>query len=386
MRPPRSFLFVTHVGEPGGAEYTAIAICKTMRESSEVLLFQHGSMERILREQQIRHSVQPLGKGASSVRKENGLMSLLRAVPASLRMIRHLTRAAREFDVVVCFSQKAFVLASLAKPFMRRPIIWFMNDILSADHFNPKLIRLLLWLAHRNADHVVLVSQESRRAWLAAGGRSDRVSVVPSGIELEQVALQLRDKARVDAYRQKYRQGDRPLIGMFGRISRWKGQDVFLRALKALPDTRGVIVGGALSGDRDYERELVALARELGVTDRVTFVGHVDDPMTLMAACDVVVHCSTSPEPAGRVICEAMFAGTPVVGSNGGGVPDFIIQDETGQLTPMKDDVALAEAIQRYLANPDWSRGIAAKALHHVETNYSSAATINGFQRAVESL
>ena len=136
----------------------------------------------------------------------------------------------------MCFSQKAFVLASLAKPFMRRPIIWFMNDILSSDHFNPKLIRLLLALAHRSADHVVLVSQESLRAWIAAGGRRDRVSVVPSGIELEQVALQLSNKARIAAYRDKYRADGKPLIGMFGRISRWKGQDVFLRALAALPD------------------------------------------------------------------------------------------------------------------------------------------------------
>jgi glycosyltransferase involved in cell wall biosynthesis len=386
MRASPSLLFVTHVGDPGGAEFKMIALCKTLRESAHVLLLQHGSMERILRDQQIRHSVQPLGAVASTVRKKGGFLSMLRAVPGSLAMIGHLARTARDYDVVVCFSQKAFVLASLAKPFMRRPIVWFMNDLMTTEHFNPMVIRLLMALSRRSADRVLLVSQESMNLWLRAGGRREGVSVVYSGIEQEQVVRQLSDPARVAAYRDKYRVAGKSLIGTFGRISRWKGQDMFLRALATLPDTCGVIVGGALNVDRDYAVELDGLARELGVNDRVTFVGHVDDPMTLMAACDVVAHCSTSPEPSGRVIAEAMFAGTPVIGSDAGGVPEFILRNETGLLTPLKDPVALASAIERYLQNPEWSRGIAAKARKRAEENFSSTATINGFQRALESL
>jgi glycosyltransferase involved in cell wall biosynthesis len=208
------------------------------------------------------------------------------------------------------------------------------------------------------------------------------VSVVYSGIEPEQIARQLGDPARVAAYRAQYGCGA-PLVGMFGRISRWKGQDVFLCALARVPRARGVIVGGALSVDRDYEEELRALAASLGVAERVVFVGHVDDPITLMAACDVVAHCSTSPEPSGRVIAEAMFAGTPVIGSDAGGVPEFIVQNETGLLTPLKDDAALAAAIQRYLDDPEWSRDIAARARVRAEQNFSSAATVSGFQRAI---
>src|SRR5678815_2642819 len=77
-----------------------------------------------------------LGARAGSVRRAGGLAALFAAVPASLRMVRRLARAARRVDVVVCFSLKAFVLAALAKPFARRPIVWFMNDILSTDHFS----------------------------------------------------------------------------------------------------------------------------------------------------------------------------------------------------------------------------------------------------------
>ena len=69
-----------------------------------------------------------------------------------------------------------------------------------------------------------------------------------------------------------------------------------------------------------------------------------------------------------------------------GGVPEFISHGETGQLTPLNDHEALAVAIRRYLDDPAWSREVAAKARIRAEENYSSRATIRGFQRAIEAL
>jgi glycosyltransferase involved in cell wall biosynthesis len=147
-----------------------------------------------------------------------------------------------------------------------------------------------------------------------------------------------------------------------------------------------VIAGAALFEEQAFERELRELAAQLGVSDRVTFAGHVDDVMTLMAACDVVAHCSTAPEPSGRVIAEAMFAGTPVIGSDAGGVPEFISHGETGQLTPLNDHEALAAAVRRYLDNPQWSKEVAARARLQAEEKFSSRATIRGFQRVMAGL
>ncbi len=381
-----SFLFMTHAGDPGGAEFKMLAICKAMGTAAHVMLLQHGRLEQMLAKQGTPCVVEPLAGGAGAMRREGGVMSLVRAAPESLRMVRRIAREARRHDVVVCFSQKAFVLASLAKPLMRRPIVWFMNDILSRDHFNPVLIRLLITLSRFSADRVAVVSQESLREWHRAGGRANGISVVHSGIDVDEVDKQLADPGRIVAYQQRFSPDGRPLIGMFGRISSWKGQDVFLRALAQIPGVRGVIAGGALFDEREYEQELQALAMKLGVADRVTFAGHIDDPMTLMAACDVVAHCSTAPEPSGRVIVEAMFAGTPVIGSDAGGVREFIDQEETGLLTPMKNDEALATAIQRYLANPEWSQQVAERARQRAHENYSSRATVAGFRKAVDSL
>ena len=311
----------------------------------------------------------PHASATRDVRKEGGIISILRAIPGVLSMIRAVARKGRQFDVIVCFSQKSFVLASLAKPLMRRRIVWFMNDILSPEHFSRTLIRLLVLLSRYSADHIAVNSEASLKAWREAGGRERAVSVIYPGIQDEQVASQLRDAQRIAHYKLQYSPDAKPLVGMFGRISRWKGQDVFLRAIARLPEVRAVIVGGALFDEQAYERKIRDLAAELGLEDRVKFVGHVNEVMTLMAACDVIAHCSTAPEPFGLVIAEAMPAGTPVIASDAGGPREIVMSEVTGQLTPLNDHEALAAAIERYLVNPQWARQIAQKATTRARTS-----------------
>jgi glycosyltransferase involved in cell wall biosynthesis len=386
MREPGRVLFLTHVGDPGGAEMKMIELCQATRDRAEVMLFQHGSLEEILRRHAIKVSVCAMPSSAREVRREGGLRSIARAVPAVLSMIRHVARKGRQFDVVVCFSQKSFMLASLAKPFMRRPILWFMNDILSPEHFSRTLIRLLVSVSRYSADHIALNSKASLSAWRSAGGRESAVSVIYPGLQVEQMMGQLQDSRAIALYKSKYSPNGQPLVGMFGRIGRWKGQDVFLRAIARLPGVRAVIVGGALFGEEEYERKVRKLASDLALEDRVVFVGQVSEVMTLMAACDVVAHCSTAPEPFGLVIAEAMLAGTPVIASDAGGAREIVTPEETGQLTPLEDHEALAAAISRYLANPQWAREIAGRAAIRAREKFSGAAMTAGFFAALAAL
>ncbi len=379
-------LFMTHVGVPGGAEFKMIDLAECVAHTSEVMLMQHGSLEAMLHERGIRCSVNELPRAASAVRREGGLSALLRAIPATLSMVRGVARKARGFRVVVCFSQKSFVVAALAKPFMRRPVFWFMNDILSKDHFNPLLVRFLVTLARVSADHVILNSEASMQAWLASGGRSERVSIIHPMTRRDLVAAQTRDRVKITRYRNLFSRDGAPLIGMFGRICQWKGQDVFLRAMAQVPGANAVIAGGALFGEEEHEQRMKALAHELGISKRVTFAGHVDEVVAIMAACDVVVHCSTAPEPFGRVIVESMFVGTPVIASDAGGAREIVTHGVTGQLTPMNDAPALSAAITRYLEEPDWARTVAAKAQVEAELRFSAAAMTDRFNAILHTV
>ena len=114
-------------------------------------------------------------------------------------------------------------------------------------------------------------------------------------------------------------------VGLIATFSRWKGHDTFLRAVASLPASvriRPYIVGGALydtDGSQYSAIELRRLAATYGLADRVGFTGFVESADQAMRALDIVVHASTSPEPFGLVIAEAMACGRALVTSATGG-------------------------------------------------------------------
>jgi glycosyltransferase involved in cell wall biosynthesis len=140
-----------------------------------------------------------------------------------------------------------------------------------------------------------------------------------------------------------------PCFGIVGMLLEWKGHRTFLKAaervLKRIPNAYALIVGEAPGSNATYEGELIALARELGIRDRVVFTGFRSDIPEVMALMDVVVHASVQPEPFGRVIAEAMALGKPVVASDAGGPREIIEHGRTGFLVPPGDDEKLADTI-----------------------------------------
>jgi len=115
-------------------------------------------------------------------------------------------------------------------------------------------------------------------------------------------------------------------VGTFGR---WKGHTTFLDAVARLPRdlaVRAYIIGGALyqtAGSQYSLDDLRRYAAERGLVDRVGFTGFVAHPEEALRALDIVVHASTSPEPFGLVIAEAMACGRAVIASDAGGAREI---------------------------------------------------------------
>jgi glycosyltransferase involved in cell wall biosynthesis len=148
------------------------------------------------------------------------------------------------------------------------------------------------------------------------------------------------------------------LIGLFGRLQRWKGQDVFLRAAARIRARglacRFLLVGSSQFGiELPYADQLRRQVEEDGLGACVKFLGQRSDVNELMNACDVVVHASVEPEPWGLVVAEAMAAGRPVIASAAGGPLEMIEDGTSGLLTPPGDVKALAAAMESLLAASD---------------------------------
>ncbi len=171
-----------------------------------------------------------------------------------------------------------------------------------------------------------------------------------------------------------------PLLLAMGRLHENKGFDVLLRAMASLPDHWLWIAGeGPEAG------ALTQLASDLGVSDRVRFLGWRDDSDALMRACDIFV-CSSRHEPLGNIVLEAWAAEKPVVAANAVGPAGLIGEDEAGLLVPIEEPEPLADAVKKLSASADLAARLAAEGRTRFERDYTEDAVVAKYLSFFESV
>ena len=343
--PKPRVMFVNHTSKIAGAEMVLLDVVQPWPRAS-AFLFEDGPLNSEMTRLGLKVIRSRWGEGLSRIRRDR---SLWKAVPLAYRLAAitaEIGKAARQHDVIYANSQKAFVLAALAMLFARRPLVWHLHDIIDGAHFGSTQRRLQVALANRVAACVIVPSNAAAAAFVAAGGRRELVEIVPNGVSI------VPEMSERDGLRKELGLPDALLVGVFSRLAPWKGQHIVLQALAKLPDVHGVIVGDALFGETDYAAHLRKLAEELGIAERVHFLGHRKDVPDLMRAVDAMVHPSVSPEPFGRTLVEAMLAGVPVIATDTGAADDILQSGRAGTLVRPNDADDTAAAIKRVLAKP----------------------------------
>ncbi|HEX2980151.1 MAG TPA: glycosyltransferase family 4 protein [Anaerolineaceae bacterium] len=185
---------------------------------------------------------------------------------------------------------------------------------------------------------------------------------------------------------------EHPVVGLIGRITRFKQQDLFVRAipyvLRDVPEARFVIVGSAQEREKDYENEVKRLAVELGVEDKVSFMGQRKD--TIELTCDLTISCVTSDrEPLGRVILEAALVGCPVVVPDTGGPAEIVDDEVTGlKFSSIQPDghIQLARQIVRLLQNPRLRQALASAAEEKISSTFAGSLYVRTQEEYIEQL
>ncbi|HET6313244.1 MAG TPA: glycosyltransferase family 4 protein [Chloroflexia bacterium] len=144
---------------------------------------------------------------------------------------------------------------------------------------------------------------------------------------------------------------DSPTILYAGRLVRWKGVEYLIKALTEVVPENTVLW---VAGEGEYRPVLEQMAREVGVDDRVRFLGRLgqDDLAALYRNCAMLVATSFVNETFGMALCEAMACGTPVVASDFGGFREVVVEGETGFRVSPQDPRDLAAKITALLASP----------------------------------
>ncbi|MBS2029677.1 MAG: glycosyltransferase [Deltaproteobacteria bacterium] len=225
-------------------------------------------------------------------------------------------------DVIHAFTARAHALARLARA---QPLI-----VTRAVSFRAGKGALGRIKYKRGVERFIAVSQAVAKQLELAGADPQRIRVVPVGVP----AVVADPSARL--------RPDAPfVIAAAGALEPAKGFDVLLHALVDLPGTTLL-----LAGEGDDRAELEALAKKLGISQRVRFLGWLSGLSGLLGAADAFVMSSRS-EGMPMALIEAMSAGVPVVATRVGGIPEVVDDGQDGLLVPAEDASALANAIRR---------------------------------------
>lgn len=209
------------------------------------------------------------------------------------------------------------------------------------------------------------------------GVPSGRIRLIPRGVDASVFDPDGVDEARIAALRAAWQLPERqPIILLPGRLSRWKGLDVLVDALR-WSRTEGLVAvfAGPLEARDRYAAELRKRAEAQGVGHRVHFVGQCDDMPAALMLADIVVNASTVPEGFGRTVIEAQAMRRPVIAADHGGAAETVEHGVSGWRIHPGDPVALAAAIDRVFGLPAGERAaVGLQARRSVLTRYTTQA------------
>lgn len=279
------------------------------------------------------------------------------AINVALRMIgqaivTRLHPAVRGSDLVAANSTRSAAYGALALRTSRKPFVVHLRDIIASESLGALGHLMMTRVILPRADGVIANSR-STLATAEPYLRPHAVrAVIPSASGLQ--------------VRSHERSSDGPLrVGILARVDPWKGQKEVIQAFaQAFPHDDAVleIAGAALFKHESYAAELTDLVRDLGLTDRVTFLGHVEDVDTLLSRWDIGVQASQRPEPLGQNVLQYLAAGLATVVAGEGGPAEWVDHEKNGLVVAPRDVGALAAALRRLADDPTLRKRLASVA------------------------
>ena len=274
-----------------------------------------------------------------------------------------------------------YITGTLAGRLLRTPVL-IMEETSDPTNRGANGHRLAQLLA-RLSDHCIAVSAGVGR-YLSQdlGVPTRKVSVINNGVEMPSVPTgDLLARVRSELSLPK----DCPVIGSIGRMhdeTHKRFGDLIYACARLSADPLPHLV---LVGDGRERPGLERLARDLGIADRVHFVGFQAEPGHYYALMDIFALTSER-EAFGLVNAEAMRCGLPVVATNVGGIPDVVTHNQTGILVPPRDIPAITNALQTLIDNPDLRHRMGAAGKQRADTHFSAERYVNDVHQLYQHL
>ena len=382
MKKIKILYIQAHSDKIAGAELCLLNLIKRIdRNKFEpiVLLYNKANLADALEELGAGVIVKELGtisRSYNPIRLIRFMGYLISGVYAVCRIIRK-----HKVDIIHCNQNVCIFYAVLAGCLTGAKCIWHVRNRVS----NFGIIGTLLY---RLTYKVICVSDSIKSPFVKTFSDAKlKVQTIYDGFPeaeetTDEMLVKLKDEFCIS--------GNNKIIGTVGRITRWKGQDCFLRAgsilVKKYPDLKIVIVGDCAEGTKaeyaesnKFKKELRNLAVELGLSANVIFTGFREDAWQIIKFFDVFVLPSIE-EPFGMVLLEAMLQGAPIVATNAGGVPEIIDDGREGFLVVPGQPWEMADAIEKILVSRETAKMLTKNAFKKLHDKFCIKTSIENME------
>jgi glycosyltransferase involved in cell wall biosynthesis len=358
----------------GGAALSVLELAAAQQDRGHDVLvvagrIPHGeaSMEHVAEELGVNHLHLP------TLQRELSPIADARSVHALWTLIRE-----NRPDVVHTHTAKAGTTGRIAARFAGdahpRAIVHTYHGHVLTGYFSTRRERIYRAIERALAavtDRLIAVSEEVRDDLVSLGvAPASKFAVVPYGFDLDG---RLGGDGELDA-------GDGFVIGWAGRLTEIKQP---LDLVRAAARVEGSLL--VLAGDGELRGSVEALARELGIEDRVRLLGYVDDIGSWYSAFDVFLLTSLN-EGTPVVAIEALAAGVPVVATDAGGTRTVVDDGGTGYLVPIGDVDALVDRLTRLRDDPELRARFAQAGRERMRERFSITRMVDDIDRLYEEI
>lgn len=351
----KNILFIHQSAELYGSDKTLLLLLKYLDKAKfypVVILPNDGPLKNELEKVNIEVHIAPVLKLYRKMFSPKNLITFFSDIKKGVTISNELHKK-YHFDIV--YSNTLAVLLGLF--FVRKTKIkhiWHVHEIIESPSVFKKAFMKILSL--KTTSSIIYNSIATKTFWETNHEIRKKGVVVWNGVENNYLSI---SDNEIDNLRKQLFNAtqNKIIIGLVGRISRWKGQQILLDSFeeifKTYQNIKLVYIGSPPPNQEVFLEQLNLQIAEKKLSDKVTILSFRKDISTIWHCIDVAVVPSTEPEPFGLVAIEAMFAKKPVIGSNHGGLTEIIINNETGFLVEPNNQKQLSEALNELIKNQE---------------------------------
>lgn len=380
----KKILFIHQSAELYGSDKTLLLLLKHLDKTKfypVVILPNDGPLKIELEKGNVEVQIAPVLKLYRKMFSPKNLITFFSDIKKGVTISNELHKK-YHFDIV--YSNTLAVLLGLF--FVRKTKIkhiWHVHEIIESPSVFKKAFMKILSL--KSTSSIIYNSIATKTFWETNNEISKKGVVVWNGVENNDFSI---SDNEIDNFRTQNFNAtqDEIIIGLVGRISRWKGQQILLNSFEELSknnkNIKLVYVGSPPPNQEIFLQYLKQQIKEKQLTDKVTILPFRHDISTVWHCIDIAVVPSTEPEPFGLVAIEAMFAKKPVIGSNHGGLTEIVINNETGFLVEPNNQKQLSEALQELITNQKLREQFGNAGLQRAKSEFS----VDKYVSSIENL